>query len=120
MPSLAHDFFETQPHNDTDVFVLRHILHDWSDTYASKILKQLRAAAKDSTRLIFVEQILLYACAVPTANSTTIATSNIPGAAELGGPPAPEPLLANLGIVNLFSYLIDIQVRPAGLCLILA
>ena len=85
--------------------MLRHILHDWSDPYASKILKQLRAAAKESTRLVFVEQLLLYACYDPSTG-----TSSVVGAAELGGPLPPAPLLPNMGIVNLTSYLTDMQV----------
>ena len=100
--SAAHDFYTTQPRHSADVFILRAILHGWSDAYALKILKHLRAAAKPETRLVVLEQIVLYACAQPTPEG-------IKGTSA--GPPVPAPLLANMGYASLSGYLMDMQVR---------
>ncbi|EJD51549.1 O-methyltransferase [Auricularia subglabra TFB-10046 SS5] len=99
-----HDFFNDQPAR-TDapaVFLMRYIVHDWADSYARRILQKLRDAAGPGTKLVLVEEILAYACAMD-GDSLTAA---IPGAR---GAAAPKPLLPNLGIVNLSSYLRDLQ-----------
>ena len=83
-------------------------MHDWSDTYSLKILKQLRAAAKPETRLVTLEQLILYACAQPTPEG-------IEGTSA--GPPVPAPLLANMGYASLSGYLLDMQVRRVNLSL---
>jgi len=79
------------------------VLHDWSDKYALKILKQLRDAATPSTKLLVVDIILPYAC-----HETEEETDGITGAVSIK---APKPLLANWGAVNDFSYILDICVR---------
>ena len=38
----AHDFFTPQPVVDADIFLLRHIIHDWPDAKVTEILKRLR------------------------------------------------------------------------------
>jgi hypothetical protein len=43
---MAHDFFEEQPMKNADVYLLRWILHDWSDLYAAKILKAIVPALR--------------------------------------------------------------------------
>ncbi|RIA83349.1 O-methyltransferase-domain-containing protein [Glomus cerebriforme] len=55
-------FFEDHP-PQADVYFLRWILHDWSDTLSVKILKNLRSSISSnstttSTRLIILESIL--------------------------------------------------------------
>ncbi|EJD40316.1 O-methyltransferase [Auricularia subglabra TFB-10046 SS5] len=97
----VHDFFEEQPRRAPDVFLLRMILHDWADSYARKILRPLRAAAGANTALVIVDNVVPYACVDDSA-----LTKTIPGA---GAPPAPAPLLANMGVVNAHNYLADVQ-----------
>ncbi|BGP42379.1 hypothetical protein JCM10449v2_006384 [Rhodotorula kratochvilovae] len=53
---VAHDFFTPQPISNADVFVLRFIIHDWSDEPATTILSHLSAAAQPSTKLVLIEQ----------------------------------------------------------------
>ena len=36
-----HDFMTPQPRHDTDVFLIRHVLHDWPDAIAVKIFENL-------------------------------------------------------------------------------
>ncbi|GAA6057243.1 hypothetical protein JCM3770_003819 [Rhodotorula araucariae] len=53
---MAHDFFTPQPVANADVFVLRFIIHDWSDAPATTILSHLAAAASPLTKLVLIEQ----------------------------------------------------------------
>ena len=55
---MAHDFYEEQPVNDADVFLLKFILHDWSDKYAARILRALIPALRPGMKVLVLEQIL--------------------------------------------------------------
>ncbi|OCH93672.1 O-methyltransferase [Obba rivulosa] len=96
----GHDFFEPQPIKDASVFILRAIVHDWSDTYAIKIIRQLREAATSETKLVVVDTIVRYTC------SSGKEFEDIPGANISD---APAPLLANYGIGGTSVYQIDLQ-----------
>ncbi|KLO09769.1 O-methyltransferase, partial [Schizopora paradoxa] len=61
----AHDFFTPNPIKKPDVFLLKYITHDWSDTYVKKILRHLRDAAGPKTRLVVMDRIVPYTCPVP-------------------------------------------------------
>lgn len=99
----GHDFFTSQPDRNATVFLLKQILHDWSDTYALKILSHLRQAAKSSTRMLIVESLVPYACHDPSSDGK----DGIPGAAPRE---APAPLLANYGPINDMQYNSDLTV----------
>ncbi|KAJ7760696.1 S-adenosyl-L-methionine-dependent methyltransferase [Mycena maculata] len=92
-----HDFF-TQPVRKVSVFLLRMIMHDWSDEYCIKILRTLRAAADDSTKLLIIDNIISYACHESLAKE-------IPGAERQ---PPPEPLLPNFGQARVVHYCTDL------------
>ena len=79
------------------------MLHDWSDKYSLKILKQLRDAATLGTKLVVLEMIMPYACHDTDDNANDIAS-----AAAIK---APNPLLANWGAVNELIYMLDMAVR---------
>ncbi|KAJ6469006.1 O-methyltransferase [Mycena vitilis] len=96
-----HDFFSPQPVKNADIFLLRLVVHDWSDAYASKILKRLRDAAQTSTKLIVIENV------VPLVCGEDQSFKHIPGAVPTALPP--KPLLPNGGIVNMVPYFVDIQ-----------
>ncbi|KAJ7113834.1 O-methyltransferase [Mycena epipterygia] len=101
----VHDFFTPQPVKNASVFLLRYILHDWSDGDAITILSHLRAAALPTTKLVIVEKI------VPFASNEGLATSNtqvIPGAAR---PTAEYPLLPNWGVATADLYLYDLTMH---------
>ena len=55
---MAHDFFNEQPILDADVYLLRWILHDFSDKYAVRILRGLKPALKDGAKIIIMEHVL--------------------------------------------------------------
>ena len=55
---MAHDFFEQQPVKDADVYLLRWILHDWSDEYATKIMRSLTPAMKQGARILVCDLCL--------------------------------------------------------------
>ena len=54
-----HDFMAPQPVGQhVDVFILRWILHNWSDKYALQILKNLVPAMKAGSRVLICEYVL--------------------------------------------------------------
>ena len=101
-PITGHDFFNTQPIINASVFLLRHILHDWSDPYCIKILTQLRQAAQPDTHLIIIDAVLQYSC--PSDRKW----KDVPGGEA---PVAPEPLLPNFGIGKADEIFVDMMVR---------
>lgn len=96
----AHDFFTAQPVKNASVFLLKHILHDWPDAYASKILVRLREVASSDTKLIINDNLVSFACHDPSGDDI----KGIPGAVPKE---APKPLLANYGVANEMEYNMD-------------
>ncbi|KAJ7890328.1 O-methyltransferase [Mycena leptocephala] len=103
----VHSFFTAQPLKNAAVFLLRWIMHDWSDPFAVQILQHLREAATPETKLVTVDIILPYTC------PDTGVTTRIPGAAH---PPPPAPLLPNLGAASNMKYWLDLQMFVLGNC----
>lgn len=101
---VVHNFFDPQLRTGAAVYLLKQVLHDWSDEFCAKILSQLRAAVGPKTKLVLMDSIMPFACHDPSANSK----SGIPGAVPHE---APTPLLANFGAVNEMGYNADIDVR---------
>ncbi|KAJ5780072.1 hypothetical protein N7457_005232 [Penicillium paradoxum] len=54
----THDFFQSQPVHGADVYLLRHVLHDWSNKYARKILQALIPALKPGAKVILNDRII--------------------------------------------------------------
>lgn len=97
-----HNFLDKQPISDPAVFYIQAVLHDWSDEICLAILRHLRSAAGDKTRLVISEQISAYACDDPLFDE------QIPGADRL---PVPAPLLPNGGHASIAHYFRDLAVR---------
>jgi hypothetical protein len=51
------DFFERAP-VDADAYMLGHIIHDWDDARAGRILANLRIAMPSGARLLVVEYVV--------------------------------------------------------------
>ncbi|KAE8373993.1 S-adenosyl-L-methionine-dependent methyltransferase [Aspergillus bertholletiae] len=54
----AHSFFDPQPVQDADVYMLRMILHNWSFDDCVRILSQLVQTMKPGARIIIVDIVL--------------------------------------------------------------
>lgn len=52
----AGDFFEAVP-GDGDLYVLKFVLHDWTDADCLRILKTVRAAMRPDARLMIIELV---------------------------------------------------------------
>ncbi|KAJ6527606.1 S-adenosyl-L-methionine-dependent methyltransferase [Mycena vulgaris] len=89
----VHDFFTPQPQTGAAVFLMKQIMHDWSDEYCVKILTQLSAAAAPETTLLLLESVMPLASSDPNA--------------EEGVQEAPAPLLPNYGAANDLGYSAD-------------
>ncbi len=97
---VAHDFFEPQPVRSASVFVLQHIIHNWSFERNKKILSNLAEASMPTTRLLLAMNIITLTCHDPTLEGT--------GA---GYKEAPAPLLPNYGAANELGFAVDMCVR---------
>lgn len=82
---------------------MRSVLHDWSDEYATKILRRLRDAADKDTKLITIDRIIPYMC-----REVGVEGSDLPGLVK---DQLPEPLPANLGGAYITPYFADLNVR---------
>lgn len=54
----AHDFFKPQPVHGADVYILRHICHNWSTANSAKILKELVSVMKPTSKILLVEVVV--------------------------------------------------------------
>ncbi|CCM00235.1 uncharacterized protein FIBRA_02264 [Fibroporia radiculosa] len=99
-----HDFFQPQPsvNNNVSVFLLRMIMHNWPDVECVQILKRVRESCNKNTRVVIVDNIMLYASRDQSIEGQDSGISD-PDAL------APEPLLANWGAANALSYKQDIN-----------
>lgn len=54
---VAGDFFQEVPPGG-DLYLLKHIIHDWDDEHAIQILKSVRAAMKADGKVLIVELLI--------------------------------------------------------------
>lgn len=62
---MGHNFLEPQPVTDADVYMFRFVVHDWPDKYVVRILRNIRPAMKDSSRIIIMDYLLAASDTVP-------------------------------------------------------
>ena len=63
---MPHSFFEPQPIEDADIYLLRMIVHDWPDDEALNILAHLRdAMKKPGARILIMDTVLPRSGTVP-------------------------------------------------------
>ena len=87
-----------QPVKDAAVYFLRVVLHDWPEAEVRKILKNTRAAAGPSSKLVVFEMLIPHACENPEWSF-------------VNSPPVPAPLVPNTGPGNArFLTMVDMHV----------
>ncbi|KAK7038000.1 4-O-methyltransferase 1 [Favolaschia claudopus] len=92
----VHSFFDPQPVKEAAVYFMRVVIHDWQDSAAIEIMKNIRSAAGKDSKLVLFDLVMPYACATP------------------GAPPVPAPLLPNLGIAGAgFVTNLDMEMMTA-------
>jgi hypothetical protein len=65
------DFFERAPVG-ADAYVLGHIIHDWDDAKAGRILDNLRRAMSSGARLLVVEYVIPDVAAVSSGDGASL------------------------------------------------
>lgn len=55
---VAHDFFTEQPVRGADIYILKWIMHNWSDKYCLRILRALVPALKTGAKVLLFEYVL--------------------------------------------------------------
>lgn len=73
MQAVGGSFFDELP-SDADAIVLKHVIHDWNDEKATKILMRCRAALPANGKLLLVEG--LYPAAIDTSLESRAAAAN--------------------------------------------
>ncbi|KAJ6518001.1 O-methyltransferase-domain-containing protein, partial [Mycena vitilis] len=103
----AHNFLEPQPATNAAAFLLRHVVHDWSDTNLVIMLTHLRTAALPTMKLVIIYNITASASDGVSANPEV---NRIP---ILGDPrkSASLPLLTNFGMAAAPFYYYHLTVR---------
>lgn len=56
---FAGDFFEKIEPANADVYILRQIMHDWSDEDCIRILENVKAAMHAGSRLLVIDTVIL-------------------------------------------------------------
>ncbi|TEY74877.1 hypothetical protein BOTCAL_0068g00020 [Botryotinia calthae] len=55
---VPHNFFDPQPVAGAEVYILRHICHDWSHENSVKIIRQIVPAMKPRSKILLVEIVV--------------------------------------------------------------
>lgn len=55
---VAHDFFTEQTLESPDVYLFRWIMHNWSDPYCIKMLRNLYPTMRDGSRILIYEYVI--------------------------------------------------------------
>jgi hypothetical protein len=54
---VSGDFFTSVP-NNADAYIMKHIIHDWDDERATKILQNIRQAMTENGKVLIVEVVV--------------------------------------------------------------
>ncbi|KAF9254588.1 S-adenosyl-L-methionine-dependent methyltransferase [Marasmius fiardii PR-910] len=88
---VSLDFLKESPVSGQDVYFLSYVLHDWPDSDAIIILKNIANAMNDTSRLLIHEGVLEHACTDSHDSDQSYEK-------------APEPLLPNYGTGKIRTY----------------
>jgi hypothetical protein len=78
---VGGDFFESVPRGG-DAYVLKSIIHDWSDEESIKILRTVRKAMETSAKLLLVEQVVAPRNEGPATKFSDLNMLVLPGGRE--------------------------------------
>ncbi|KAG8630305.1 hypothetical protein KVT40_001924 [Elsinoe batatas] len=56
---VPHNFFDPQPTKEADIYIMRHICHNWSDENSAKIISQIVPVMKPNSKILLVEVVVL-------------------------------------------------------------
>jgi hypothetical protein len=70
---VAGDFFADPVPAGADAYALKSVLHDWNDEQCVRILRAVRAAARDDSRLLVIEPIVPAALTTSDADRLIVA-----------------------------------------------
>ncbi len=54
---VSGDFFQSIP-KGSDIYLMKHIIHDWDDNSSIKILKNIRSAMNDGGKVLIIEMVV--------------------------------------------------------------
>lgn len=55
---MPHDFFHNQPVEGADVYIMRHICHNWSAENSAKIIQKIIPAMKANSKILIVDVVV--------------------------------------------------------------
>src|SRR5262249_45888304 len=70
--AIAGDFFKSVPRGD--VYLLSHVIHNWDDDAASRILENCHAAMDPQSTLLIIEMIMPNECGPSLSNYPLVMT----------------------------------------------
>ncbi|KAI1133130.1 S-adenosyl-L-methionine-dependent methyltransferase [Nemania abortiva] len=101
----AYDFFTPQPIKGARAYYLRNILHDWPDEKCVEILKNIKLAMTEDSRILIDEMVLPERSAPWRATQLDLAMSSCFAAMERSRADWDSLLgKAGLAIVNVWKY----------------
>ncbi|KAI4120031.1 MAG: hypothetical protein LQ338_007211 [Usnochroma carphineum] len=56
---MPHDFFDPQPTVGADVYIMRHICHNWSSENCAKIIREIVPVLKPRSKILLVEVVVM-------------------------------------------------------------
>jgi hypothetical protein len=109
---VGGDFFESVP-AEGDAYVMKAIIHDWTDEESMRILKSVRAAVKPDSKLLLIELVVGAPNEGPQTKFMDLNMLVLPGGRE-----RTEQEFAQLYEAAGFRLTQVIRVAPDGLCVI--
>ena len=84
-------------------------MHNWPDHECLRILRHIRAIASPDSKLVLVDDIMMYACREETRKPRKDGSDDNINEDRSDSHP-PKPLLDNWGAANKLSYAFDVMV----------
>jgi chemotaxis methyl-accepting protein methylase len=56
---MPHNFFDPQPVAGADVYIMRHICHDWSTENCTKIIQAIAPVMNPKSKILLVEVVVM-------------------------------------------------------------